>query len=51
MRFYTLNKNRELIAYYLGFKGKNQTPLIMLIKEYYNKNNLVYYADVLFSFG
>lgn len=33
-----------------GFKGKNQSPLFMVWKEYIS-NGRVQYADVLFSIG
>ena len=32
----------------IGFKGKNQTPLLMIIREYW-ENSEVVYAEVLLS--
>lgn len=32
-----------------GFKGKNQLPLFMIIKEYYDDNGDIEFAKVLFQ--
>lgn len=40
--------NLKNTSYVLGFKGKNQLPLLMLIKEYYINNELEI-AKVLFQ--
>lgn len=41
--------NFRKTAYNIGFKGKNQLPLFMLIKEWYTENNEAYMAKVLFQ--
>jgi len=32
----------------IGFRGQQQTPLVMVWKEYYDNNDIVY-AEVIFS--
>lgn len=37
------------IGIIFGFKGKNQLPLFMIIKEYFDENGEVDFAKVLFE--
>lgn len=39
----------KLVFSLRGMKGVNQLPLFMLIKEYYDKNNEIVWAKVLFE--
>jgi hypothetical protein len=43
-----INSDGEIEKTCISFKGKNQLPLIMVIKEYWNNNEVVF-ADCLFS--